>query len=280
VAAGALDTGAGGRTLLRARSFFGVHRVVDAYAAGYRLLYHGTTLHGLQSTDPARRREPLGYFHPTGPLGQAFAAGQERGWREVAVVGLGAGSIACYAQPGQRWTFYEIDPVVERIARDPRLFSYLKDCAPAAEVVLGDGRLSLSRAAAGRFDLLVIDAYSSEALPIHLVTREAMRTYFGALARGGLLLLNITNQHLDVEPVLADLARDAEVLARVRDDADVTPEELERGKINSKWMAIARNASDLGPLAHDPRWKEPRRQPGARLWTDDFSSLASVLTLD
>jgi spermidine synthase len=271
--------GVGGTILHEGRSFFGVYRVVEIHDSGYRLFYHGTTLHGLQSRDPARTREPLGYFHPNGPLGQVFAATNDRPRREVAVVGLGAGSTACYARPSERWTFYEIDPAVEQIAREPRYFTHLRDCAPTVRVVLGDGRLMLGRAASGQYDLMILDAYSSDALPIHLMTREALRLYFDKLSSDGLLAFNITNDRLDLEPVLAALAADAGATARTWDDADVPPEESERGRVNSKWLVIARTTKALGRLGEDSRWRSAVGRPNVGLWSDDRSAVASVLTL-
>ena len=271
--------GGGGRLLYAGRSFFGVYRVIDFYAQDYHLFYHGATLHGLQSTDPARRKEPLGYFYSSGPLGQVFTALNEKlAGRKVAVIGLGAGSIACYAQPGQRWTFYEIDPTVEQIARDPRYFTYLQDCAPDANVVLGDGRLSLAPAPPGEYDLLILDAYNSDALPIHLITREALQLYLSKLAPEGVLVFNITNTHLDLEPVLAGLAQDSGLISRTQDDAYIEPDEAELGKINSKWLVMARTLADLGPLASDSKWLPAHARPGMPVWTDDFSSLLSVLS--
>jgi hypothetical protein len=205
--------------LLVERSFFGVHRIEHDPAGGYHRLFHGSTLHGAQSLDPARRLEPLTYYHREGPVGQMFAelplppAG-----RRVAVVGLGTGSIACYGRPGERWTYYEIDPVVERIARDRRYFTFLSDCPPEVDIVLGDARLTVPRAAAGSYDLIVLDAFSSDAIPIHLVTREALGEYLDKLTPGGAIAFHISNRHLDLEPVLARIARDANLVGRLRRD--------------------------------------------------------------
>ena len=279
VLASAMYLGGGGRLMYAGRSFFGVYRVIDFYAEGYHLFYHGATLHGLQSTNPARQTQPLGYFYPSGPLGQVFTALNEKLiGREIAVVGLGAGSIACYAQPGQSWTFYEIDPTVEQIARNPDYFTYLRDCAPDANLVLGDGRLSLTSVPAGAYDLLILDAYNSDALPIHLITREALQLYLSKLAPQGVLVFNITNTHLDLEPVLASLAQDSGLTSRTQDDAYVEMDEAEQGKINSKWLVMARTPADLGPLASDPKWRPAHTRPGMPVWTDDFSSLLSVLS--
>jgi hypothetical protein len=238
-------------------------------------------MHGAQSLEPARRREPLTYFYPNGPLGQMFAAFTgDRAMQRIGVVGLGAGSIACYRQPGQIWTFYEIDPAVAEIASDPQYFTYLRDCAPDARIVLGDGRMSLAAAAKGEFDLLILDAFSSDAVPIHLVTREAMALYVDKLAPGGLLVFNITNRHLDLQTVIGNLAADAGLLCRVQHDLSIDPRDAGRGKLASQWAIVARSADDFGPLAADPRWTAPRIRPGTSVWTDNFNSLLSVYIWD
>ncbi len=263
-----------GRLLYAERSFFGINRVTLDDSGRYFYLMHGTTLHGMQSREPARRREPLAYFYPTGPLGQVFAAYRAVAPRHsVAVVGLGAGSIACHADPGQRWVFYEIDPAVERIARDARYFSFLRECVPGVPVILGDARLRLAAAPRAAYDLLILDAYSSDAPPLHLITREAVRLYLDRLAPGGLLVFNISNRHMDFEPVLGRLAADAGLTALVQDDAAVDDAEYARGKRPSQWVVMARQPADLAPLARDVRWQAPRVPPATALWTDDFAAL-------
>ena len=260
------------------RSFFGLSRVVPDAESGYHRLLHGSTLHGMQSLDPARRREPLTYYAASGPIGQVFAALHDVGSPErVGVVGLGTGSLACYQRPGQEWTFYEIDPTVERIARDPRYFTLLAECAPDAEVVLGDARLSLARAEDASYDLLILDAYSSDAIPVHLLTREALDLYLARLTEDGLLAFHISNRYLDLAPVLGALAEDAGVVGLVQ--ADPASEEVEqaRGKLASEWAVLARSEAELARLAADPRWQRLQAAPGVDVWTDDFSSLRSVL---
>lgn len=273
----ASTSGVSGQVLYAERSFFGVHRVTLDPSGQYHLLLHGSTLHGKQSLDPARRREPLTYYYPTGPLGQLFDALKRGPARpSVGVVGLGSGAIACYSTPGQRWTFYEIDPAVERIARDQRYFRFLSDCTPDAEVVLGDARLSLGDAASQQYDLLVLDAYSSDSIPMHLMTREALQLYVAKLAPCGLLLFHISNRHLDLEPVLGNLAADAGLVGLTQDDATLTPAEEALGKQASQWVVLARQPQDLAALSSDPRWQPLRRDAGA-LWTDQFSSIVGVL---
>jgi hypothetical protein len=276
--AAALYTSDQGQVLHAERSFFGIHRVLLDPSGRFHVIAHGGTLHGRQSLDPARAHEPLSYYTASGPIGQVMVAStgaHER--RRVAVIGLGAGSMACYSRPGQSWTFYEIDPSVERIAREPAYFTFLRDCAPEADVVLGDARLALVHAADQGYDLMVLDAYSSDSTPVHLITREALALYRAKLAPGGVLAFHISNQYLDLKPVLGALARDAGLVALFQDDIVLDPEEAARGKSASQWAIMARDRADFGALDGDPRWHPLEGQPGAAVWTDDFSSILSVL---
>jgi SAM-dependent methyltransferase len=192
------------------RNFFGISRVMDDPGANYRYLVNGGTLHGMQALDPARAGEPLSYYNSSGPVGQLFESLQGRAaGRRVAAVGLGSGSVACYGSSGEQWTFYEINPAVVHVARDTGYFSFLRTCLPGASFVIGDARLTLGHAP-GEFDLIILDAFSSDAIPIHLITREALALYGRKLAPGGMLFFHITNRHLDLAPVLGDLRRTRE----------------------------------------------------------------------
>lgn len=273
--AGIFYHGEQGRALHTERSFFGVHRVTRDPAGRHHLLIHGNTLHGQQSLDPARRAEPLTYYHRTGPIGQILATFSADPHKKIAAVGLGAGSLAAYAAPRQAWTYFEIDPVVERLARDVRYFTFLRDSPADLRVVLGDARLTLAAAPAGAFDLIVLDAFSSDAIPVHLVTREALALYQSKLAPGGLIVCHISNLHLDLEPVFSHLARDAQLACLVRDDTVVSAAESALGKAPSVWLVLARTAADLAPLANDARWR-PGRPAAGRIWTDDYSSLLAA----
>ncbi|MDP8992044.1 MAG: fused MFS/spermidine synthase, partial [Actinomycetota bacterium] len=277
VVVGSLPIGRTGRTVHRDRSFFGVVQVVRDETGAQHRLVHGDTTHGAQSTDPRRRREPLTYFHRSGPAGQALTELPGASRSRVAVIGLGTGSLACYGEPGQRWTFYEIDPGVERVARDRRLFTYLEDCPTNTDVVLGDARLSLTRAPDRHFSLVVLDAFSSDAIPVHLLTRQAFDVYLDKLADGGVLAAHVTNRYLDLPPVLGDLARDAGLTAVVRRDLVVTDAERDEGKSGSVWVLMARRPADLVPLTADPRWEPLRGAARPRVWTDDFSNIVTVL---
>ncbi len=265
-----------GQILFARRTFFGMHRVMIDADRRYHVLYHGRILHGIQSLDPGRRDEPLTYYARTGPVGDVLAAYGRGPGERIGVVGLGAGTLASYARPGQRWSYFEIDPTVLALARDPRFFTFLRDAAVPVRVVLGDARLSLSGEPDGGFDLLIMDAYSSDAIPVHLVTQEALALYLHKLAPGGRLAFHISNTHLDLEPVLANLARAAGLTALTRADTAVEESELRLGKAASVWLVMARRADDLALLAANPRWHPSRARAGA-IWTDDYSSVLSIL---
>ncbi|MFN2416727.1 MAG: spermidine synthase, partial [Pyrinomonadaceae bacterium] len=208
-------------TLLTERNFYGTLRITRDAGEQLNWLYHGTTIHGRQSTALDRRCEPLSYYHREGPLGQLLAAYNARpSSPRVAVVGLGTGATAAYARAGQSWTFYEINPAVAEIARRPDYFTYLSYCAQGApvDVVLGDARLRLAEAAPAAYGLVVLDAFSSDAIPVHLMTLEALDLYLSKLAPGGLLTFHISNRSLDLHTVVADLARARSLAALSLDD--------------------------------------------------------------
>jgi len=267
----------GEATVYRERSFFGVSQVRSFPAERLNLLVSGATNHGAQSFDPARRHEPLSYYHHSGPVGQLFSARPDGLGPRVAVIGLGTGTLACYGSSGQQFTFYEIDPTVVRIARDPRFFTFLQICPPSVQVVLGDARLSFAGAHDASYGLVVLDAFSSDAIPSHLLTREALALYMRKLAQSGLLAIHISNNHLDLESTVANLAHDARLVALARLDGHVTRDEARAGKSPSHWVVLARRRPDLGALADDPRWRALEPQPDQALWTDDFSSIVQVV---
>jgi hypothetical protein len=266
-----------GPALYTTRSFFGVYRVTTDPGKTFHLLIHGSTVHGIQSLDLAQRQEPLSYYSRGGPVGDVFDAwpGTDR-LQRVAVVGLGAGTLATYGKAGQEFTFYEIDPAIERIARNDRYFSFLRNSAADIKVILGDARLSLTKAPDRHYDLIILDAFSSDAIPLHLLTREAMQLYLAKLTDHGILTFNISNRYLDLEPVVADLANDAGLFCLFGDDSNLSPSQQAQGNSPSQWVVMARRKDDLSGIPEGARWKEAGRS-ARRIWTDDFSNVVSVI---
>ena len=282
MAAGLVEARKGDR-ILQIRSFFGVLKISgDRSETGYTELRHGTTLHGRQSRDPARRGEPLTYYHRKGPIGAIFAELDRRdGSRRLAVVGLGTGTLAAYARPGEAMTIYEIDRRVRDIAFDREYFTYVSDArdrGASIRVELGDARVRLEavrRERPGeRYDLLVLDAFTSDAIPVHLLTREALQLYLEMLTPRGLLAVHISNRYLRLQPVVAALAEDARLGGRLL--MDDSPTEVE-GAFSSTWVVLARTSEALGMLPLDERWRLTlETDPRVGVWRDDFHDLLSV----
>ena len=258
-----------GATIYQTRSWFGIHRVTSL--DGFTRLVHGNTVHGQQDQDRDYRHLPLTYYANSGPIGEVFSAFKDDSrLNHVGVVGLGTGSLAAYAKPGQAWTFFEIDPAVRDIAMNPKLFTFLKEAKGDVNVEIGDARLSLKRSTQ-KFGLLVIDAFGSDAIPLHLLTREALAIYLGKLTADGVIAFHISNRYVDLEPVLAALADDAlpSCVARIRRHQP-TADEIRRGIMPSDWLIVARDESHLAKLAG---WEPARTWPGLKAWTDATSNL-------
>lgn len=263
----------------RKRSFFGIYVVRDEEMSGLRGLTHGTTLHGLQFNDRARELKPTSYYVPSSGVGLALANSARivGPAAHVGVVGLGVGTLACYRRPDQRYSFFEIDPVVASFSRGGP-FTFMRNCAPAARLHFGDARLKLAEIAPGSFDILVIDAFSSDSIPIHLVTREAFALYCRALSADGLLLVHISNRYIDLRPMIAGLAEAAGMRAMLREDlAPAGP-----GASASVWVALSANPATLARLVGSGEPGLWQRLPPApdRVWSDDFASIMPYLRWD
>jgi hypothetical protein len=261
------------------RSFFGIYTITTD-PGNNRSLVHGTTIHGLQSLKPGRERDPLTYYAPRSGVGLTLAHlpalyGVNA---RVGVIGLGAGTVSCYAQPGQDWRFYEIDPAIAKIARDPAKFTFLSRCLPNVPINIGDARIVIERESAGGLDVLVVDAFSSDAVPMHLLTREALSVYRRRLAANGILLMHISNRFLDLEPILAAAKADGWYGA-VRDyypDAA----EAKKGYATSAWIALAQNPAMLDRLktvSGQDEWRALKPRTGFTGWTDDHASILPLL---
>jgi hypothetical protein len=272
-----------GEVIYAKRDFFGVHKVVRVGGPLSHVLYDGSTRHGAQGLDARLREKPSSYYHRSGPVGQVFSTlgGSDR-FDRIAVVGLGAGTMAAYAPAGGQITFYEIDPEITRIATDEKFFTYLRDCRAHVEVKAGDGRLELTHVPDGYYGLIVLDAFSSDAPPVHLMTLEALELYFRKLRPDGLLLANLTNQHLDLEPVFHAIAAELDLRGLATSDDVVTDAQALELKNRSSWIVLARSQDALGglPLSYT-WWPVPLASSGPPsrqfLWTDDSSSVLPLL---
>jgi hypothetical protein len=263
---------------LHQRSFFGIYTISDNEEGTLRTLTHGTTTHGVQQLANERTIEPTGYFGPNSGVGRVLSQAPELiGPRaHIGIIGMGAGTLACYGLDGQIWTFYEIDPLVVDIAVRQGWFTYLTNCAPDAQIKLGDARLTLPKEPDQSLDILVMDAFSSDAVPTHLLTSEAFDIYEHVLTDHGVLLVHISNRYLDLEPVLA---RETETrgwsaaLLKYEPSAD----ERERGERASIWVVMSKSPPLLGQAIRGSEWRKINIIDGFRSWTDDYGSVLSLI---
>ena len=273
----------------RTRSYFGTYSINSSENGRLRWLSHGTTMHGMQLLDQPTR--PISYYGPTSGVGLAFARAPELygPHASMGVVGLGTGTLSCYRQPGQDWRFFEIDPTVIGLSKDDGYFSYLDRCAPTVPIRIGDARLTITKSAPGSIDMLAIDAFSSDAIPVHLLTREAFDAYARVLQADGMLLIHISNRYIDLEPVLAAEAEARGWAIAKRSDYAGKTEEAD-GVRASHWVAMSPSAARLrqltGPLNPDdpfeftePDWSPIESRPGFTRWTDDFASIVPLMHL-
>ena len=264
------------------RSFFGVHKIVVMPGGQYHVLMHGTTIHGAQrflnsdGTPVAGRPEPISYYHRDGGIGQAIAAIRERKGAplRVAVIGVGSGTLACAAEPGETWKFFEIDQTMIDTARDPKYFSYIQNCAPDMKPVIGDARLTFAKEPDGVYDLIIVDAYSSDAIPIHLATQEAMQIYKDKLAPQGAVVMHVSNRHLELSSVVVGIADANEMQSWVYSE--------DSGRDNEYIFATtvvvsAREEADIGKLASSDEWTQTEPTENQRVWTDDYSNVLGAV---
>jgi hypothetical protein len=264
------------------RSFFGVHQVVETADGRFRLLYHGTTVHGAERiTDTGAAGgaapEPLTYYYRGGPISESIEAvrAARGGLPHVAVVGLGSGTLSCYKGRDEQWTFFEIDPAVVQIARDPRLFTYISACAPDLPVVLGDARLTLA-ASRQRYDLIILDAFSSDVVPVHLLTGEAIESYLARIEDGGAVVLHLSNRYMELAGVVAADAAAQGLVAYFKDDDRVASVPFDY-TANASVAVLARRLADLGDLPKRSGWHAINPVPDIRIWTDDYSNVLGAI---
>jgi hypothetical protein len=269
--------------LVRVRSFFAVHKVYDT-PNGYRVLANGTTTHGAERIFDEDGKPLMGrpelhmYYYDGSAMAQVMDIVRARtaGPIDYAVVGLGAGSLACRAKPPDTVRYYEIDPAIVRIARDPTLFHFLSECRPDVPIILGDARLTLADTPDESYDIIYIDAFSSDAIPIHLLTREAMTLYFKKLRQHGILVMHVSNRHLELASVVAGIAASNGLVTRLNEGDDVEGDSSNYNFVGTV-TAIARDDTDFGALARSPFWKILPSDPSQRVWTDDYSNIIGAV---
>lgn len=266
-----------GDILSQSRSFFGVYRVKVSDDGLARELYHGTTIHGSQLLAKSQALEPVSYYSRQGPLGQIFEEFRKRRPDlSVALVGLGVGSALCYSNPADRWIVFELDPLVARIARDDKYFTFVRDCdrGQATKFLIGDGRLKLNGLPNASFDLMILDAYSSDAIPLHLLTKEALTLYRSKLSPGGILMFHVSNRYLELDRVLSALVHDAGMEARIL--RHKPNKRAPKHAKSSHWVAVAEQGTDLSSLTKTGKWRK-LPTPDLRPWTDGYSNIIEVL---
>jgi spermidine synthase len=253
------------------RNFFGVKGVKYDVGTNSRRLLHGDTLHGLESLDPELLGLPLSYYHVTGPVGDVMNMLSERADQHIGVVGLGTGSMAGWTAPHRHITFFDIDLQVYEIAKS--FFTFLPHCGENCDVVIGDGRLSIENAKPADFDLLMLDAFNSDSIPAHLISREAIGMYLTKLKPNGILMFHVSNRYMDVEGLVSAVVKDASLEALVRHD-----EELQTNlKARSHYIVAATTPVALGSLEHDDNWLRVTKPDHIKPWTDDYSNMLEIL---
>lgn len=274
-----------GNSALTVRSFFGVLKVNETLNGRFRTLSHGTTLHGgqrlldNQGNPVTGRPQPTMYYYDGSAIAQGMdAARAVKGGGPInyAVIGLGTGSLICRSQPGDSATYYEIDALMVWLARDSGQFTFLKECGQQVPIIMGDARLTLSDAKDGSYDLIVVDAFTSDAIPIHLLTKEAMAIYRKKLSPRGIVLIHISNRHLELASVVTGIAAANDMVTRVSESGDVAEDDSDY-KFLGTVTASARKDEDFGPLAKSQYWETQRVDPRHRVWTDDYSNIIGAL---
>jgi hypothetical protein len=264
------------------RSFFGVHKIVVTPNGQYHVLMHGTTIHGAEKfrnddTSPViGRPEAITYYHKDGGIGQAISAIRARkgGPLRVAVIGLGAGTLTCASEPGEDWKFFEIDQTMVDTARDPKYFTFIQNCEPDLKPVIGDARLTFAKEPDGIYDLIIVDAYSSDAIPIHLATEEAMEIYKQKLAPQGAVVMHVSNRHLELASVVVGIADANDLKSWVYSEDSGRDNEY---IFSTSVVVSAREEADVGALASSDKWALTEAEDNQRVWTDDYSNVLGAV---
>lgn len=261
----------GQKTILRERNFFGIHRIGLDHQEKVISLYHNTTLHGSQTIADKNKCIPTTYYNPDGPIGQMFNAFKDdKGKTNIAALGVGTGSVSCFGREDQQYVFYEIDPYIVDLNKSGKYFTYLLNSPPKIKFVYGDGRLKLKKAPKHYFDFIILDAFSSDAIPVHLITKEAMKLYLSKLDSDGIIVFHVSNRYLDLKPVIGNLAEDLHLVGIFEDDNG------DQSRMASRYVLVARKREDFGSLLNDTRWQQLQGKLSLKVWTDDYSNIFSI----
>lgn len=266
-------TNVGQKIILTDRNFFGIHRISMDQSGRSINLYHNTTLHGSQVISEKDQCIPTTYYAREGPVGQMFEAFKDdKSKMKVGALGVGTGSISCYGREDQDWVFYEIDQDVVKMNNEGKYFTYFVNSPPETYVVYGDGRLKMKDAPRHYYDFIILDAFSSDAIPVHLLTREAMKMYLSKLKRNGIIAFHTSNRYLGLRPVIGNLSEDSHLKGLFQHDRGDSC----TGRMGSEWILVARNKENFGALTNDRRWQLLQGDPSLKVWTDDYSNIFSI----
>lgn len=266
-----------GKLLYIERNFFGVSRVYDAADGETRMYLHGMTNHGAQPLTPEQRLTPITYFYPGASVGDIFRVLDQKPFpQKIAVLGLGIGSLVCYPHEGRHFDLFEIDPAVKKIAEDKTLFTFLSGCGSPYDIILGDGRLQIAKMPDASYDAIILDAFSSDNIPVHIITKEAFEIYLRKLKPGGIIISNISNNFLNLAPVLAAMAEDTGLHVLFKISLGGTIEGTSIPYASSIFAVLARKEEHLGALSRTPGWRAWRGKNQQRAWTDDYASVVKA----
>lgn len=259
------------------RNYFGIIKIYEE--KNYNFLYHGTTLHGAQPRDEKQQFLPVTYYSPGGPASDVFKElSKKRGKQEVGVIGLGVGSVVCYKAPGRHFDFFEIDQDIARYAEDPKYFTYLSGCGSPYDIILGDGRLKIAEKADKTYDMIFLDAFSSDNIPIHVMTKEAFAIYFAKLKDNGVITMNISNRYLDLRPVLVAIGKELGFTVYFKfHQPESKKDDISELYTASMFAVMAKDEKALAPYVENYDWKPYTKDYNVRPWTDDYANILSVV---
>lgn len=267
-------------TSFKARSFFSTYKVLSPPESDR--LVSGKTTHGIQIKIPVDLQTmPTSYYSKKGPIGDIFnVLDPISNYKEkMGVVGLGTGTLSCYVKPGRTWTFFEIDPLTVQIAKDSGIFKFLPKCAPNANIVLGDARLSLQKSNNNTFDVLFVDAFSSDAIPMHLLTKEALDMYMSKIKKDGAVAIHVSNKYVDLTPVLAGYSKTANIKGYLKNHTSSKQDKEDLSITSSSWVVLSKNKRFLKALLETKGWQDIASSSKKVFWSDDFSNIIPLIGL-